>query len=387
MTQYSAKKKADVIDLSLAKRHVRYIDLPAQYDSEKKEILECVDRVFSHGQFVDHPIVEQFEHGIAELTGTRHTIAVNSGTSALFLSLKALGITNGDEVVVPTNSYYSSASTVIQLGAKVIFADVLQDQNVDPASIESVITPNTKAIMPVHLTGRIADMDAIKDIADRKGLYIIEDAAQSIGSTFRGRPAGSFGDIAAFSGHPLKNLNAAGDAGYITTNNDKLADRIRLLRNHGLADRDTAIEWGYCARMDVLHAEILNMRLRHLDKTIDIRQHLAKLYREQLNPKYIFSAPCKSHEFNNFHLFVIQVECRDDLKTYLTERGIITAIHYRQPLHLQPAAAGCGYQKGSFPKAEHQANHILSLPIHQYLKEEDVLYVADCINNFYTNKP
>lgn len=369
--------------VSLPSHRVRFVDLPAQYEEEKEQIHAAVDRVFSGGRFFGGEPVAAFEKSAAKLAGTDHAVAVGSGTMALLLSMKTLGIGPGDKVILPANSYFSSASTIVELGAVPVFADVAPDQNIDPAVIEALITPGVKAVMAVHLTGRIADMDAILDIANRHGLLVIEDAAQAIGASYRGRPAGQFGDAAAFSAHPLKNLNAAGDAGFITTNDGGVADALRRLRNHGLADRDTVSEWGFSGRIDALNAEILNTRISGLPGIIKKRRANAFRYRELLDEGHVFCPPCKSHEYNSFHLFVVQVDRRDDLQAYLARRGISSAIHYRIPLHLQPAAKSLGYKPGDMPKAEHQAGRILSLPVHQYLEEDDIHFVAGAINDFY----
>ncbi len=364
-------------------RRVPYVNQPAQYAVEREAVLACVERVFSRGDFVGGEAIERLERALAEFIGVRFCVAVNSGTDALILGMSACGIGTGDELVTQPNSYIASAAAIVHLGARPVFADVLPDQNIDPGAVAAAITPRTKAIMAVHLTGRIADMAPIMELAERHGLLVIEDAAQSIGSRYRGRASGSFGHVGCFSAHPLKNLNAAGDAGFVTTNDRAVAQRIRRMRNHGLVDRSTAVEWGSVSRMDTLQAEILLMRLGRLSSVIERRRQNAALYGELLDPEHVFDPPSREIEFNTFHTFVIQVERRDHLKKYLAERGIGTAIHYPVPIHLQPAAAHLGYGPGSFPVAERQAGNILSLPINQTLTEEDIRYVAETINAIY----
>jgi len=236
--------------------------------------------------------------------------------------------------------------------------------------------------MPVHLTGRVADMDALLDIAQMHRLFVIEDAAQSIGSTYRDKPAGSFGDVGCFSTHPLKNLNAVGDGGFITTNHDKIAATVRSLRNHGLVDRNTVECFGFVSRMDVLQAAVIDFRLGRLEDTIRRRRENAAHYRRVLDPKLVFVPDDRQIEFNTYHTFVIQVDRRDGLQSYLNECGIGTAIHYPVPIHLQPAATTLGYRRGDFPVTERQSNQILTLPINQSLSLNQIDQVARSINSF-----
>jgi len=301
--------------------------------------------------------------------------------------MKALGIGAGDEVITPPNSFVASTASIVMTGATPVFADVLPDQNIDPEAVAAAVTPRTKAIMAVHLTGRVAQMDRLAQIAARYGLLLIEDAAQAIGSRYMGKPAGSLGDLACFSAHPLKNLNAAGDAGFIVTADGAVATRIERLRNHGLVDRNTAEEWGTASRLDTLQAAILLMRLTKLDNVINQRRANAEIYCRLLDPTHVYIPPAHNIEFNSFHTFVIQVDERDKLKDFLAMKGIRTAIHYPVPIHLQPAARGLGYRRGQFPAAERQADRILTLPVHQYLSSDDIEYVAETVNGFYGANP
>jgi len=366
-------------------RSITFVEFPAQYEAERSEIHRIVEEVFSRGHFVDGAPITLLEEEIAKICGSRHGVAVASGTDALVLSLKVLNIGAGDEVILPPNSFVASAGAVVSAGATPVFADVQADMNICPDAVEAAITERTKAIMPVHLTGRICDMERLNEVAVRHNLVIVEDAAQSIGSTYRGRASGSFGAVNALSMHPLKNLNAAGDAGFITTDQSELAARLRRLRNHGLADRNTIAFWGINSRMDTLQAAILRSRLGQLEEIIDRRRKNAELYRSLLNREFVEFTPCRDYEFNTFHLFVIEVDRRNALMEHLTKRGIETKIHYPVPIHLQPAAALLNYGPGSLPVAERQAKRILSLPIHQFLTEEDIVYVAETINGFYDN--
>jgi dTDP-4-amino-4,6-dideoxygalactose transaminase len=264
-----------------------------------------------------------------------------------------------------------------------VFADILPDQNMDPEAVANEITPNTRAIMPVHLTGRVADMDPLMELARKHSLLVIEDAAQAIGSMYDGKKAGTFGDAGCFSAHPLKNLNAGGDAGFVTTDNADLADRLRRMRNHGLEGRDTVLEWGWVSRMDTVQAALLGLRLARLDNVTARRRHNADRYHDLLDPMHVFMPPERKIEHNTWHTFVIQVDRRDKLKDFLAENGVETAIHYPVPLHLQPAAIELGYQEGDMPETERQAARILTLPVNQFLTDDDIEYVANSVNRFF----
>ena len=366
-------------------RHdIPYVNLPAQADEQMPELAAIFERVVRRGSFVGAGAeIERLEARLAEYCGTREAVALNSGTDALFLALKVAGIGPGDEVITPPNSFIASTAVIVHLGARPVFVDVLADQNIDPAAIERAVTPRTRAIMPVHLTGRVCRMDQILEIAARHGLLVIEDAAQSIGSMFQGRKSGSFGHFGCFSAHPLKNLNAMGDAGFVTTNDSTAAARMRRLRTHGMADRETVEEWGFVSRMDVLQAAILDYRLDKLPDVIAKRRENAALYQRLIKHETVFVPPCRQDEFNTFHTFVIQVDRRDDLQHHLRAIGIKTAIHYPVPIHLQPAAASLGYRKGDFPAAERQAERILTLPVNQYMRVKDVEAVAGEVLAFY----
>jgi dTDP-4-amino-4,6-dideoxygalactose transaminase len=363
---------------------IPYVNLPAQADEQMPELAAIFARVVRRGSFVGAGAeIERLEARLAEYCGTREAVALNSGTDALFLALKVPGIGPGDEVITPPNSFIASTAVIVHLGARPVFVDVLADQNIDPAAVERAITPRTRAIMPVHLTGRVCRMDQIMEIAERHDLLVIEDAAQSIGSIFQGRKSGSFGHFGCFSAHPLKNLNAMGDAGFVTTNDTAAAARMRRLRTHGMADRETVEEWGFVSRMDVLQAAILDYRLDKLPHVIAKRRENAALYQRLLKHEKIFVPPCRQDEFNTFHTFVIQAERRDELQRHLRAIGIKTAIHYPVPIHLQPAAASLGYRKGDFPATESQAERILTLPVNQYMSAKDVEAVAGEVLSFY----
>lgn len=368
---------------AVARRQVPYVNMAAQWAEERAALLPVVEKVLAEGHWVGGPEIEELESALARLCGVAHAVALNSGTDALALGMAALGIGPGDEVITPPNSFIASTAAIVQLGARPVFVDVDEDQNIDPARIEGAITPRTKAVMPVHLTGRIADMAPILEIAERHGLWVVEDAAQAVGSRYDGRMSGSLGQIGCFSTHPLKNLNACGDGGFLTTDDEAVAEAVRAARNHGLVTRDTVARFGQVSRMDSLQAAILRFRLGRLDDIIARRRANAALYRERLDPSHVFVPAERERAFDTYHTFVIQADRRDKLQAFLRDRGIGTAIHYPVPIHLQPAAADLGYRAGDFPVTERQAGLILTLPINQTLSPEDVIYVADQVNAFF----
>jgi dTDP-4-amino-4,6-dideoxygalactose transaminase len=365
-------------------RQVPYVALGRQYAAEAASLLPRLKRALEGGQWVGGPEVAELEARLAERLGAQECVAVGSGTDALVLSLRALGIGPGDEVITAPNSFIATASAIVHVGATPVFADVLPDQNIDPERVRAAITPRTRAILPVHLTGRSARMPELLTIAEAYGLRVVEDAAQAIDARLGGKATGTFGDLGCFSCHPLKNLNAAGDAGFILSSNPDLAARLRRLRSNGLVDRETALEWGVVSRLDSLQAAVLLERLDSLTEVTEARRRNARRYRELLSDlPEAFSPPCRDDEYNVFHTFVVQVERRDELQAFLQARGIGSAIHYKIPIHLQPAARSLGYGPGSFPVAEQQAQRILSLPIHQFLKAADIEYVVATIREFY----
>jgi dTDP-4-amino-4,6-dideoxygalactose transaminase len=362
---------------------VPFIDLQQRYQEEKEELLSCVERVLESGQLVMTPQLGAFEEKVAGYVGIKHCVGLNSGTDALMMALMALGIGRGDEVITTPISFVATIGSIVHVGATPVFADVREDQNIDPAAIEAAITPNTKAIMPVHWTGRIADMNAILDIAKRHDLLVVEDSAQTMGAYYHGRHGGTFGNANAISTHPLKNLNAIGDGGFLLTDDDAVAKKVRLYRNHGLEDRDTCVLFGVNSRLDVLNAEVLSFRLDRLKSVIEGRRRNADLYRELITAEQMYIPPCKDYEQNAFVMFITQCDDRDKLQAHLSEKGIQSLIYYGRCLHLHPAAEKLGYRHGDFPVAENQADRVLALPHHQYLSEDQIAYVADTVNAFY----
>lgn len=362
---------------------VPFIDLQARYQEEREEILACVDRVLTKGHVILTEEVGEFEADITRYTGAKHCVSMNSGTDALMIGMWAMGIGKGDEVITPPVSFVASTGSIAHIGAIPVYADVKDDQTIDPAEIEKRITPRTKAIMPVHWVGRIADMDAIREIAQRHKLKIIEDAAQAMGAYYKGRHGGTFGDAGAVSAHPLKNLNALGDGGFLLTDDDEIAHKARLYRNHGLESRDNCAFYGVNSRLDVLNAEVLKFRLRRLKGVIDQRRRNANIYRQIIKPGHVQIPEEKSHEVVSYVMFITQADERDRLQKFLAEHGVQTLVYYGTALHLHKAAASLGYQRGDFPVAERQCDRVLALPHMQYLSEDQVAYAAELVNKFY----
>lgn len=359
---------------------IPYVNLVAQWQDEKKDLLPIIEEILASGQYISSSVVDEFEKNAAKVCNTKHCVALNSGTDALVFGLAALGVKRGDEVITPPNSFVASTSAITHLGAKPVFVDVLPDQNIDPSKIEAAITRNTRAIMPVHLTGRMARMDEIKSLGNKYNIPIIEDGAQSIASKYLNIPSGKWGKIGCFSAHPLKNLNACGDAGFLVTDDDEIANKIRLLRTHGMKDRNTVIHFGYVSRMDSIQAAILNYRIKKLHLVSEKRRKNAELYYKLLDRNKIFIPDQRPEEFNTFHTFVIQVENRDFLKEKLSALGIETGIHYPIPIHLQPASINLGYKIGDFKITEYQSSRILTLPVNQYLTVNEIIEIAHQVN-------
>lgn len=364
---------------------VPYVDFPRQFAESREEIMAAVEGVMSRGDFILGEAVIQFENEFAAFCGVQHAIGVANGTDSLIISLRALGVGPGDEVITAANSWISSASSIALVGAKPVFVDVGPDQNMDPDLLERAITKNTKCIMPVHLTGRCARLDEILSIANHHSIPVVEDAAQAAGARIGKHKAGGAGVLNSFSLHPLKNVNAAGDAGIITTNDTELAAKIRMWRNHGMKNREEVSFWGYNSRLDTLQAAILRPRLKALPQVIERRRSIAKRYVADLND--VVTCPVeRDGEFHTYHLFVIQCDHRNELQKYLSEKGIDSKIHYPIPIHLQKCAEGLGYKKGDLPRTEQQAERILSLPVHQYLSDDQVDLVIESIRDFFVSR-
>lgn len=363
---------------------IEFVDLKRQYRNHKKEIDAAIKKIIDKGNFILGEELEKFEKEFAKFCEAKYCVGVASGTDALFLSLKALGIKTGDEVITVPNSFMATALCISMTGAKPVFVDINpQTYNIDTDKIEKKITSRTKAIIPVHLYGQPADMDKIGKIAKKHNLKILEDACQAHGARYKGIRTGNLGDIAAFSLYPGKNLGAYGDGGAVITNNPKLAEKVLALRTYGGKKRDYYSVRGFNSRLDNLQAAILRVKLRHLEKWIGMRRKNAKLYDKFLNSPNITKPVISENVLPVFHLYVIRAKNRDGLKKYLAKKGISTLIHYPLPIHLQPAYKDLGYKKGDFPETEKAAREILSLPIFPELKEEEIKYISQSIISYY----
>jgi len=367
---------------------VPYVNLALQHQPIKTELLEAIGDVIDSGKFILGDAVDRFERRFAELIRVRFAAAVNSGTDALILALRVLGVGQGDEVITAPNSFVASTGSIVMAGAKPVFVDVGSDYNIDCSRIERAITRKTKAILPVHLTGRPANMTEIMILAKQHSLHVIEDCAQAIMAEHEGKAVGSFGTVNCFSLHPLKTLNAIGDGGVLTTNDEAVYQQIKILRNLGLIDRDHCVQWSGNSRLDTIQAAVLLVKLKYLETWTQKRRANAKYYQTHL--AHIRQIECpkdKDYGKSVYHTFVIQADERDALKAHLAKNGVGTAIHYSVPIHLHPTASKFGYQLGDFPNTEKQARHCLSLPIHHDLQDTDLRYVVDTIASFYGIHP
>lgn len=364
-------------------RRVRLGDLVGQYQTMRPEIDAAVSSVLNGGAFVLGPEVRALEQEIATRCGVAYGIGVNSGTDAILLSLLALDIGPGDEVITSPFTFFATAETISVTGAKPVFADIDPNTfNIDPAAVEAALTPRTKAIVPVHLYGQAADMEPLKATAARYGLAIVEDAAQAIGASCHGKPCGSFGDLAAFSFYPTKNLGAFGDGGMVVTNDESLMEKVRLLRAHGSGGSYFYKRLGYCSRLDEIQAAILRVKLGYLDRWNESRRQHAALYNKSLQGSSVQTPQERNGCYHIYHQYTIRCERRDELKTHLASHGIDSGIYYPLPLHLQEVYQELGYQEGDLPNAEQASRQVLSLPVYPELTADDIAYVASRIQAF-----
>ena len=363
---------------------VKFSYLDAQFASIDP-YLDDVRQLVQSGKFTLGAAVERFEEGFAKLCRVPYAIGVGSGTDALMLSLKMLGIGPGDEVITAANTFIATVGAIAMTGARPVFVDNEDGYVIDPGKIEAAITPRTKAILPVHYTGNVADMPAIAAIAKTHSLAIVEDACQSILGGRDGLPVGSWGETAGFSLHPLKNLNVWGDGGVIVTRSAELAARLRLFRNHGLTSRDTVAMFGHNSRLDALQAVIGTRLLDQADAISVARiRNAERLDRGLSDLRGFVSVPVRRANVRHvYHLYIVRAQYRDELRAHLREAGIDARIHYPVPVHLQPAAATLGYKRGDFPQAEQDAETMITLPAHQHLTDEQIEYVLEQVHLFY----
>jgi dTDP-4-amino-4,6-dideoxygalactose transaminase len=364
---------------------VPYTALARQAALIKSDLLSAVERVLDSGRYILGPQVHAFEQEFAGLCQVPNAVGLASGTGALNLVLRSLALRPGDEVITAPNSFLASASTIALAGARPVFVDVRRDLNMDPGRLACAITPRTRAIVPVHLTGRPAPMKEILEIASRHNLFVIEDAAQAVGAKLDGCPVGGWGHAACFSLHPLKNLHAYGDGGMATTRDESLAARLRQSRNHGLRDRDTCDFWSFNCRLDELHAAMLRIQLRKLPEWTVERRRLAFRYNDLLR-SYVTVPDEGPGEYCVYQTYMVQADRRDALRRFLQDDGVEALIHYPTPIHLQPAAKDLGYTEADFPMTMHVGNRILSLPLYPGLREEQQDHVAALVRKFYTGR-
>ncbi len=373
---------------------VPIFDLTRQYALIEKEIKDAIGRVLRSGKFILGEEVELFEKEIAEFCGVKHAIGVASGTDALFLALKALGIGKGDAVIVPAFTFFATAGAVVNVGAQPIFADIdPKTFNISVKDVERILNtyegPNKiRAIIPVHLYGQMADMDEILNLAKKHNLYVIEDAAQAIGAEYKGKKAGSLGDIGCFSFFPTKNLGAYGDGGMVTTNDDDLAERLRMLRVHGAKPKYHHHIVGINSRLDAIQAAILRVKLSHLKDWNKARQEIAERYdnflREIDDIVLPYRAPDRTHIFHQYTIRVLNGK-RDYLRAHLDKYGINTEIYYPLPMHLQRCFCNLGYNVGDLQESERSGRDVLSFPIFPELTEDEQLFISITIKKYFFN--
>ena len=359
---------------------IPFVDLKAQYQTIKPEIREAIDEVLESQHFVLGPQVKAFEQAFAAYAGTEHAIGVNTGTSALHLALLAAGIGPGDEVITVPFTFVASVAAIVYTGARPVLVDIDPvSYTIDPARIEAAITPQTRAILPVHLYGQVADMDPILDIARRRGLLVIEDAAQAHGAEYKGRRAGSMGDVGCFSFYPGKNLGAYGEGGAVTTNNPELARTVRMLRDWGAETKYNHILKGYNFRLEEIQAAVLRVKLRHIEAWTEARRAHARRYSALLAGTPVVTPREMDYARHVYHVYAIRSSDRGSLQRSLNAAGVQTGIHYPVPVHLLPAHADLGYTPGDFPHSERAAAEVLSLPMYAELTDEQLETVAEAL--------
>ncbi len=363
---------------------VKFSYLDSQF-ADVEAYLSGIKELVKSGDFTLGGPLREFERRFAEVCGMPHAIGVASGTDALILSLKILGIGLGDEVITTPNTFIATVGAIAMSGARPVFVDSEDGFVIDPTKIEAAITQRTKAILPVHYTGNVADMPAIMEIARKHDLVVVEDACQAIGAKIDGHAVGSWGEAACFSLHPLKNLNVWGDGGVIVTRLDGLAEKLRLFRNHGLISRDEAVMFGCNSRLDTLQAVIGNRLIQKFEWITERRVAIAKRYDEAfIGMEPLVRVPRRREGVKHvFHLYMLRVQRRDEVLRYLNGNGVEAKVHYPIPVHLQKAAADLGYKGGDFPKCEEDSRTVITLPAHQHLTDDEIDYTIEKVRAFY----
>jgi dTDP-4-amino-4,6-dideoxygalactose transaminase len=367
--------------------NIPLVDLRKQYAPLKDEILSGIERVLDGMHLFLGENVQALEKEFAQFCGARHGIGVSDGTAALHIILRAMGIGPGDEVITVSHTFIATAEAIVLAGARPVFVDIdPATYHMDIAQVESKITSHTKAILPVHLYGQTADVDPLLELASRYGLKVIEDACQAHGAEYHGRRAGSLGDAAAFSFYFSKNLGAYGEGGFIATNDGDLAQKARMIRDHGSERRYYHDTVGFNGRLDEIQAAVLRAKLPHLDEWNELRRSHARRYNELLKGTPAVTPVERPGNKHVYHLYVVQAPKRDELQTWLKSQGVFTGIHYPVPVHLQKAFESLGYTAGDLPVTERVVAEILSLPMYAELTDAEIEYVADSIKAFYTGK-
>lgn len=364
---------------------IPFLDLKANYQSVKSEIWNEINEVLESTGYIMGPKVKAFEQKFAEAHEVKHCYATSSGTDANHLVLWGLGITHGDEVIIPANTFIATAWGATLCGAKPVFVDCEKDSyNIDPAKVESAITPKTKAIVAVHLYGQPADLDPLKVIAKKHNIHLVEDAAQAHLAEYKGQKIGGLADAASFSFYPGKNLGAYGEGGAVTTNDDTLAKTFNMIRQHGQSEKYHHQILGHNYRMEEIQGAVLGIKIKYIARWTEQRRAVASKYRELLGDIDEITLPAKMSYANPvYHLFVIQSPTRDELQQYLNEQGVSTGLHYPVPLHLQNTFKNLGYIKGDFPVSEKLAQQGISLPMFPEMTEEQILYVAGKVRTYF----
>ncbi len=359
---------------------INFIDLKAQYQEYKTEIDKEISEVLTSAQFIGGAKLNSLEENLGKYTGSKHAIGCSSGTDALLLSLMALDIKPGDEIITTPFTFISTAEVIAFLGAKAVFVDIQEDTyNIDPLKIKNVITDKTKVIMPVSLYGQCADMDAINELAKEFNLKVIEDACQSFGATYNGKKSCNLSTIGCTSFFPSKPLGAYGDGGAIFTDDDELAIKIRMLLNHGQNERYKHKYIGINGRLDAIQAAVLNVKLKHFDKEVELRSEIGSRYSDLLEDANVITPQISESNTSVYAQYSIRVEDREAVIEKLTEKEIPTAVHYPIPLHLQEAFKNLGYTEGDFPISEKISSQIMSLPMSSYLTESEQDFIVDAI--------
>jgi dTDP-4-amino-4,6-dideoxygalactose transaminase len=366
--------------------NIQFVDLKKQYAPLKEEILSGIAQVLDGMHLFLGENVQQLEKDFAQFCGASHGIGVSDGTDALNIILRAMDIGPGDEVITVSHTFIASTEAILLTGAKPVFVDIDPSTYLmDVSQVEAKITPQTKAILPVHLYGQTVDMDPLLQIASRHGLRVIEDACQAHGAEYKGRKAGSLGDAAAFSFYYSKNLGGYGEGGFISSNDDELAAKMRKVRDHGSGVRYHHDLIGLNGRLDELQAVVLRAKLPHLDDWNKKRREHAKLYSSLLQNTPVTLPTEYADNTPVYHLYVIGAPKRDELQTFLKDKGVFTGIHYPIPVHLQKAVEFLGHKKGDLPATEYATTQILSLPMYAELTDEEIKYIADAIKEFYAD--